>query len=359
MPRYSSRLHWSTEKNALTKALEASRPSLNLAQSNPTTAGIIYPPDIVPYEPDPRGSLRARKAVSEYYQGAITPDQLLLTASTSEAYSYLFKLLCDPGHEVLVPRPSYPLFDMLAQVETVGLRQYRLHYHDGWFIDLDSLRSQVNDRTRAIICVNPNNPTGSYLKRFEYEPIAELCNQHGLALISDEVFSNYGIDPHPETVYTVAKESGCLGFSLSGLSKVSGLPQMKLGWIAAGGPGHEEALERLEWISDTFLSVSTPVQVAAPEMLAMRYDIQAQIGARIRANLDQVRALHVEGGWYATLPVPRIRTEEEWILQLLDRGVLVQPGYFFDFDSEAFLILSLLTEPSEFGAGVRHILDLC
>lgn len=306
--------------------------------------------------------------MSAYYGGSVDPDRIVLTASTSEAYSYLFKLLCDPGDEVIVPAPSYPLFELLAQLECVRVAQYPLHYHDGWFADIDALGSLITPRTRAIVWVNPNNPTGSYLKRPEYLAIADLCGTHGLALISDEVFADYEIEPESGTVRTLTAESECLSFSLSGLSKVCGLPQMKLGWIVAQGPASRPALDKLEWISDTFLSVSTPVQLAAGPLLEARHTVQTQIRERTLANLFHLReatansacrVLRTEGGWYATLQVPRVRSEEAWTLELLERGVLVQPGYFFDFEPEAFLVLSLLTETPVFAQGVRHILDAC
>jgi aspartate/methionine/tyrosine aminotransferase len=380
-PRYSSRLHWSIAQNALSAAIDARRalglPILDLTQSNPTAAAIRYPPDLrmaladaraLHYEPSAKGLLSAREAVSRYYGEAVDPDRVLLTASTSEAYSFLFKLLCNPADEVLIPQPSYPLFDMLAQLECVRVIPYPLHYHDGWFIDVPVLRDAITARTRAVVWVNPNNPTGTYAKRKEYELIAGTCVEHGLALISDEVFADYSLETERDSLTTLTAMSDCLCFSLAGLSKICGLPQMKLGWIVAGGPRHPKALARLEWVADTFLSVGAPVQYAAPTLLEARYDIQRQIRERTTANLAYLRsavantacrALRVEAGWYATIQVPRSRTEEEWALHLLGNGVLVQPGYFFDFASEAFLIVSLLTESSVFRAGVQHILEAC
>ncbi|HYP08145.1 MAG TPA: pyridoxal phosphate-dependent aminotransferase [Bryobacteraceae bacterium] len=379
-PPFSARLAWSTARNTLTTAADQQRAEggllWDLTQSNPTSAGIVYPPVHEPladsrvllYEPSALGLLSARQAVCEYYQCSVTPDRVLLTASTSEAYSYLFKLLCNPGDEVLVPRPSYPLFDMLAQLESVKVVQYPLHYDHGWFIDVEAVRHAISEQTRAIIWVNPNNPTGSFLKRAEYEAIARLCSSHGLALIGDEVFADYPIDVATDGLPSLTGLNECLSFSLSGLSKVCGLPQMKLGWIVANGPGSEEALNRLEWIADTFLSVGTPVQCAAPALLAARHPIQEQIRKRTQSNLRYLRVatvgtscrlLRVEAGWYATLQVPKTRSEEEWTLELLDRGVLVQPGFFFDFESEAYLIVSLLTEEDVFREGVRHILNAC
>lgn len=379
-PRYSSRLQWSVAPNALSIALEKQRrsgiPILDLTQSNPTAAGIVYPqifdalasPAVINYEPVARGLLRAREAVSEYYESAVPPARILLTSSTSEAYTYLFKLLCDPGSEVLVPRPSYPLFDMLAQLECVQVVHYPLHYHDGWFVDLAVLGKAITERTRAVVFVNPNNPTGSFLKQKEYAEIASLCSRHGIALICDEVFSDYPLAIDSQGMTTLTNQSDCLSFSLSGLSKVSGLPQMKLGWIVASGPGHDQALQRLEWIADTFLSVGTPVQCAAPVLLEARHPIQQQIRIRTATNLKLVReaikdspcrSLHVEGGWYVTLQVPKIRSEEAWTLELLNRGVLVHPGFFFDFQAEAFLVISLLTETPILEQGMEHILEAC
>jgi alanine-synthesizing transaminase len=380
-PRYSQRLDWSLSRNALTQAVERRRASgdaiCDLTQSNPTDASIPYPPfhewladpRVLQYEPNARGLLSAREAVAEYYGGAVHPDRILLTASTSEAYSYLFKLLCDPGDQVLVPRPSYPLFDMLAQLESVHVVQYPVHYHEGWFIDIEALKDAITPRTRAVVWVNPNNPTGSYLKHSEYEAISCLCSIHGLALISDEVFSDYSFEQNPDAVPSLTQTEGCLSFSLSGLSKVCGMPQMKLGWIVASGPGHHEALGRLEWIADTFLSVGAPVQCAAPALLQARDSVQRSIRERTTANLAHVReirkasspwrVLRVEGGWYATLQAPNTNSEEEWTLELLNRGVLVQPGFFFDFESEPYLVISLLTESETFQTGVRHILNAC
>jgi aspartate/methionine/tyrosine aminotransferase len=379
-PAYSDRLQWSIAANALAIAVErrsvAGQPILDLTQSNPTHAGIRYPRFIdaladegaLSYDPSSQGLLSAREDVSDYYRGSVNPDCILLTASTSEAYSYLFKLLCNPGDEILVPRPSYPLFEMLAHLECVRVAQYPLRYHDGWFIDIHALRDAITTRTRAIVWVNPNNPTGSYLKSFEFQEIAALCNLHGLVLISDEVFADYELDMDAASLRTVTSAPECLCFSLSGLSKVCGLPQMKLGWIVATGPGWEGALSRLEWIADTFLSVSAPVQHAAAALLSIRHEVQEQIQTRTRSNLAYLRSavagsplqvMRIEGGWYAILQVPRIRSEEAWALELLNRGALVQPGFYFDFESEAFLVLSLLTEPSVLQEGMRHILDAC
>ena len=357
---------------------------LDLTESNPTAAGIEYPSDQILaaladprallYQPAAAGLPTARAAVSkDYYAGRVDPSRILLTASTSEAYAFVFKLLVDPGDEVLVPRPSYPLFDLLAALDAVRVVQYPLVIPGGgqgaWAIDFDALAGSITPRTRAIVLVNPNNPTGSFLKQSELGPLIELCREHNLALISDEVFSDYALHPNPRLVLSLTAVTDVLTFCLSGLSKVAGLPQMKLGWIVTGGPthDHEQAFQRLELIADTYLSVSAPVQLAAPVLLGLRTQLQNQILGRVRANraflLSQIgprspwRHLEVEGGWYAILEAPRIQTEEEWVLSLLaSDGVLVQPGFFFDFEREAFLVLSLLTPEEVFREGVRRIL---
>jgi hypothetical protein len=325
-------------------------------------------PRALRYDPQPAGSLAAREAVCRYYAErghTVAPDQVLLTASTSEAYQYLFKLLGDTEDEVLVPRPSYPLFEFLATLESLRAVSYPLVYDGGWSIDRDALAAAVTGLTRAIVLVNPNNPTGSFLKRDELRFLRSL----GLTLISDEVFADYAFTEDAQRVRTLAGVSDTLTFSLSGLSKVAGLPQMKLGWIVISGPpaARAEAKDKLEWIADTYLSVSTPVQHAAPRLLELGKGIHSQIAARVRANLAWLesaiaadspsRLLAVEGGWSATLQVPRIRREEEWALELLEKdNVLVQPGFFFDFESEAFLVLSLLTAPETFREGCRRLL---
>lgn len=376
MPRFSSRLGWDVEPNRLSAALEARRAAgaevLDLTQSNPTKADLDYPAveiaaaldgaRALTYEPHPAGLPAAREAVSAYYAArgqAIAPDRILLTASTSEAYGYLFKLFCDPGDEVLVPRPSYPLFEYLAALELTRVVQYPLFYDHGWHFDPHAIEQRITPRTRALVAVNPNNPTGSYLKRGELADLAGLCAAHDLALISDEVFFDYAFGGDADRASAVSADA----FTLNGLSKALGLPQLKLGWIALGGAA-AAALPRLELIADTYLSVGTPVQAALPRLLALARDVQGRIRARTRTNLDLLRdqlagsaahVLRLEGGWSAVLRVPRLRSEEEWALALLDAGVLVQPGYFYDFDSEAFLVVSLLTPEAVFAAGVRRL----
>lgn len=380
-PSYSSRLRWDLAPNRLTRLLDEKRSAgaaiLDLTESNPTAAGFVYPSDQIlaaladpralRYHPAAAGMPLARAAVSDYYSGRVSPDRILLTASTSEAYAFVFKLLADPGDEVLVPRPSYPLFDFLAAFEAVRVVQYPLVYHGAsngnWTIDFDALARSITPRTRAIVLVNPNNPTGSFLKQNELAELIALCREHSLAIISDEVFSDYALDPDPSLVHSLTEVTDVLTFCLSGLSKVAGLPQLKLGWIVTSGP----AIERLELIADTYLSVSAPVQYAAPVLLGLRTQMQDQILARVRANraflATQIgptspwRLLATEGGWYAVLEAPRIQTEEEWVLSLLSAdGVLVQPGFFFDFEREAFLVISLLTPEEVFREGVRRIL---
>jgi hypothetical protein len=380
---FSSRLNWSATANPLAKLLAHKRASgaaiLDLTESNPTAAGFQYPHDRILaaladsrslcYEPNPAGIPAARMAVSSYYGGRVDTGRILLTASTSEAYALLFKLLADPGDEVLIPRPSYPLFDFLAALESVRVVEYPLVYHGGWAIDFEALAHKITPRTRAIVVVNPNNPTGSYLKKSELAQVTGLCRDHNLAILSDEVFSDYALADDPGRVSSLVDVNDVLAFSLSGLSKLVGLPQLKLGWIVASGPAQicSEALERLELIADTYLSVGTPVQWAVPTLLALREPMQAQILERVRENLaflqSQIgpdspwRVLQPEGGWYAVIQAPRIHSEEDWVLTLLgEDDVLVQPGFFFDFESEAFLVASLLTPAAIFQEGIRRIL---
>jgi aspartate/methionine/tyrosine aminotransferase len=379
---FSGRLKWDVHPNPISRLATQKRaagiPVLDLTESNPTRAGISYSPELLTplsdaralrYDPDPRGTSSARNAVADYYAQRGVPtdiDRILLTASTSEAYSYLFKLLADPGDEVLAPRPSYPLFEFLASLESVNVRTYPLRYDGAWHIDFDSLERAMSARTRAIVVVNPNNPTGQYLKDAELERLDSLCASRGIAILSDEVFCDYAHGEDAHRVRTLAGKSGSLKFCMSGLSKIAGLPQLKLGWIVANGEGAEEACRRLEWIADTYLSVGTPVQVALPSLMGS--SVGDQIRQRTAENLRFLLAavggtagniLKVEGGWYAVAQVPRTRSEEEWVLTLLEHhNVLAQPGFFYDFESEAFLILSLLTEPAQFREGVRRLLAI-
>jgi aspartate/methionine/tyrosine aminotransferase len=386
---FSSRFPWDIGGNAdlqtnrLTRLLAVRRRAgariLDLTESNPTHASLAYPAEILSalqdprallHEPAPAGAAHARQAVASYYRDrgqSVDISRILLTASTSEAYAYLFRLLANPGDQVLAPRPSYPLFEFLAHMESVEPRQYPLVYQGAWSIDLEALGAAITDRTRAVVLVNPNNPTGSYVKRHELEALVRLCAARRIALISDEVFSDYAFAPDATRVETLAGVEECLTFSMSGLSKIAGLPQMKLGWIVASGPRdlRREAFEKLEWIADTYLSVSTPVQCAAARLLKLGDDIRRQIRERCAENLAAAREalggsagniLAVEGGWYITVQVPKTRTEEEWALELLEReDVLVQPGFFYDFETEAFLIVSLLTAPQVFNEGIKRL----
>ena len=352
----------------------------DLTESNPTRVGLNYParlldsisaPAGLNYDPRPFGLASARDAVAGDFRrrGMRVPrNRIVLTASTSEAYSLLFKLLCDPGDEVLVPVPSYPLFEYLAALDAVHARPYALDYQGSWSVDVDGLKRATTDRTRAVVVVNPNNPTGSYLKRAELDELAAHCRAHGLALIGDEVFAEYVLDADPPRTTSVLAQHQALTFSLGGLSKSLGLPQMKLGWIAVAGPDDlvRPALERLELICDTYLSVATPVQVGLPALLAegasVRTEIRDRVTRNYRALLQQaprcpaVSVLPAEGGWSAVLQVPAMQSEESLVLQLLEHErVLVHPGYFFDFPREAFLVVSLLPRPEAFDRAVDRV----
>lgn len=384
---FSKRFKWSLESSRFARLIEEKKRAgaqiLDLAESNPTRADFNYPADEILdalaqspamlYEPAPRGLLVAREAVAGYYAERgfnVDPERIHLTASTSEAYSFLFKLLADQGESVLVPQPSYPLFEFLAALEGVELRPYELHYVHaaGWRIDFDSVEKAVAPDTRAIILVSPNNPTGSFTKLREVEQLNAICARAGLALIADEVFGDYGFVDDERRAGSLVSNNSALTFVMSGLSKVLALPQMKLGWIVTNGPVglRDEAIERLDFIADTFLSVAAPVQHSARAWLRLRHAIQDQILGRVRANLNWLRGatedsplrlLSVEGGWYATLELPRQFTEEEWAMTLLEKDdVLAHPGYFFDFPREAFLVLSLLPLAEIFREAVSRIL---
>jgi hypothetical protein len=359
----------------LDEAREAGRAVLDLTESNPTRAGIPCPsgltlaladPRSAQYEPSPFGLSIARAAVARTYEEAgleVDPGSIVLTASTSEAYAFLFKLLCDGGDEVLVPQPSYPLLDHLARLEGVRLVPYPLVYDGEWYVDVAALQGAIRDVTRAIVVVHPNNPTGSYLKRDELSAVAAT----GLPIVSDEVFASYPLAEDSRRAASALEATDALVFALGGLSKMAALPQMKLAWLAVGGPAPRvrEALDRLELISDTFLSVNTPVQIAAPALLASRHVAADAIRARLVRNLAEaarrvagtaVSLLKVEGGWYATLRLPRTESEEAWALTLLrEDAVYVHPGHFFDFPSEAYAVTSLLTSEAVFAEGIARV----
>jgi aspartate/methionine/tyrosine aminotransferase len=371
---FSSRLPQAMEPNALTLLLEAKRragePVLDLTESNPTRAGIEYPAGFLGaladplgavYEPEPFGLPAARELIaSEYDAGGA--ENVAMTASTSEAYSWLFKLLCNPGDEILIPRPSYPLFDYLAALESITVRHYGLFYdHGAWCIDFHTIERALHKRTRAVVVVNPNNPTGHLIARHELRELRALCADRGIAMISDEVFRDYAIAPRAESVLTLGGSDSALTFTLHGLSKAVGLPQMKLAWMLVSGERAlvNAAMPRLEMIADTYLSAATPVQCALPSLLALRRPVQAQILARLKENLQYLRSsglrvLEVEAGWYAT--VTGGWSDEFAELLLREQNVLVQPGYFYDFEDSGGLVLSLLTGPEVFRDGVSRIL---
>ena len=313
--------------------------------------------------------------MASYYAGKgveVDPEQLILTTGTSEAYSFLFRLLCEPGDEVLIAHPSYPLFDFLATIQDVKLRPFQVVYDHGWQIDFHSLQNELDARTKAIVVVHPNNPTGHFVAAKEAAELSAICAKHDLALIVDEVFLDYEIKAaatHKKRHRTFASNAAALTFVLSGLSKIAALPQMKLGWIAASGPAAQvsEAIERLEVIADTYLSLNAPMQRALPALLAQRHAMQKQIMARVEANLaglDEqmarqklVSRFEVEGGWYALLRVPAVQSDEELAIWLLEeRGVLVHPGHFYDFADNGYLVISLLTPADEFAEGTRELL---
>jgi aspartate/methionine/tyrosine aminotransferase len=380
----SRRLPDDLSPNATTWAADALRargvPIIDLTESNPTRASVRYPDSLLApltdargllYEPHPLGMLSAREAVSRELQrlgSPVLPDRIGLTASSSEAYAWLFKLFCNPNDQVLIPRPSYPLFEHLTRLESVTAVPYSLEYHGTWRIDMDTVRRAIGARTRALLVVSPNNPTGSFLHEADLMQLVELCAAHDIALIGDEVFADYPLDPSPGRALVLSQRD-VVTCSLGGLSKSAGLPQLKLGWIAFDGPDDRlrSVLSAYEIIADTYLSVSTPVQAAAPVLLQHAEQLRAQIRQRIASNLGRLRemvddfpavsVLTCEGGWSAVLQLPATRSEERFVLELLtDDHVLVHPGYFFDFEREAFVVVSLLVPPSEFTTGVARLL---
>jgi aspartate/methionine/tyrosine aminotransferase len=380
---FSSRLPSSLAQNALTAAVERRRARgpafVDLTESNPT-ATFDYDASILArlsdraalcYEPSALGLGSARAAVAADYarRGVeVEPGRIALTASSSESYSFLFKLLCDPGDNVLVPVPSYPLFEHLAALDAVEIRPYALEYHGRWTHEVSTVERAADLRTRAVLVVSPNNPTGSRVRRSELAGLETLCAARDLALVGDEVFADYAIQVLPDAAASVLEASRCLAVSLGGLSKSVGLPQLKLGWMAFGGPAAlvSAAMERVEIVGDTYLSVSTPVQVAVPSLLERGAAVRAQIADRVLRNDAELRrvaedhpacrVLPVEGGWSAVVQVPAIEDDERTALALLERAdVLVHPGYFFDFPRDGFLVVSLIVEPGAFAAAVRRL----
>ena len=374
---FSHRTDWHRRQNRVAELLDKlrteGRPIIDLTESNPTKCGFCYPADqirqalsqpaVLEYNPDPRGLLSARASVSAYYLKdgiAVDPSEIFLTAGTSESYSHLFKLLCNPGDNLLVPQPSYPLFDYLAELNDVKLQTYRLQYDHEWQIDIDSLRRAITSTTKALVIVSPHNPTGMILKQEEYEEIRHIARRHRLAIISDEVFGEYAFNKNAELVTSAASEDEILTFVLNGISKLAGLPQVKLGWIIVRGTDAHEAEDRLEILCDTFLSVGTPIQIALSSIMTFADGIRTDILKRVKNNYafacsaasGSTSLLESAGGWYAVLRVPRTTTDEEWVLSLLEeRGISLFPGYFFDFEEEGFLVVSLLPEEPDFRRG--------
>ena len=385
---FSHRTDWKLTPNRFTQAQQERRAAgmeiLDLTISNPTIAELHYDdeaimqaliqPDALEYDPQPKGLRSAREAVTNYYRTQheefdVDPESVVLTTSTSEGYSYVFRLLCNPEDEILIPRPSYPLFEFLADLQDVKLVPYPLIYDHGWQIDFPSLYKAVSHRTRAVVVVHPNNPTGYYVSGAEQTDLNTFCREYNLALIVDEVFLDYAHDGAPRQTFATNRDM--LTFTLSGLSKVSALPQMKLAWIITSGPSEpvDMALARLEVIADTYLSLSAPIQLAAPALLDRRKNIQPLLLDRVRANLEDLdrilakqktcERLAVEGGWYAILRVPATQSDEDLAIDILRKiGVLVHPGHFYDFPADGYLVLSLITPPETFRDGVRRLLDL-
>jgi aspartate/methionine/tyrosine aminotransferase len=383
--RFSERTNWNTEESELARAhrlcLASGKPTADLTASNPTRCGFAYDPSLLAaladaqaldYDPQPRGLLKAREAACRYYADhgvSLKPEQIVLTTSTSEAYSFLFRLLCDAGSEILVAQPGYPLFDYLAVLDDIKLNAAALLYDHGWQIDAEGFRRAITPRTRAIVLVHPNNPTGHFTKPWEAAELARLCREFDLALIVDEVFLDYGFTQNfsgPGKSFAAGLE-GVPVFVVSGLSKIAGLPQMKAAWIVAAGPEAFAALERLEVIADTFLSMNAPVQHALQTWLEGRASIQRQIRERVTANLaeldqqlarlPEVSRLEVEGGWYAVLRIPALGPDEQTVLALLERGVWVHPGYFFGMPDSGWLVVSLLGTGAEFSSGIACLVD--
>ena len=381
---FAKRTNWNLTPNRLSEALAAHRaagkPLLDLTVSNPTESGFEYDgaaildalrnPAALSYEPNPKGLESARRAVAGYYADRgenVSAEDIFLTTSTSEAYSYVFRTLCDPGDELLIPSPSYPLFDFLADIQDVNLVRYPLLYDHGWQIDFHALEKAITPRTRGIIVVNPNNPTGHFVKRAEIMKLNSICSAREMAIIADEVFLDFALEG--ERPASFAANRGAPTFTLSGLSKICGLPQMKAAWLIASGPQDwkREALARLVVIADTYLSVNAPVQLAIPKFLELRHAFQKQVIERVRRNLGEldrqlatqrsVSRLKVEGGWCAVLRVPATRSGEDLAIDLLStHGVSVHPGHFYDFPSDGYVVLSLLTPSEGFAEGTKRLL---
>jgi aspartate/methionine/tyrosine aminotransferase len=383
--RFSQRLPPDAERNAISREFDrlaaAGTPIVDLTESNPTRVGLDYPADLLAglsapaalaYAPQPLGARLTREAIAADCgrRGAgVDPADVVLTASSSESYSWLFKLLCNPGDAVLAPRPSYPLFEHLTRLEAVRLVAYDIDYHGEWRIDFDSM-AQAPPETRAVLVVSPNNPTGSYIDAGDLARLQQLCRDRGWAIVADEVFADYPLEA-TAPVTDIASRAEVLSFSLGGASKALGLPQVKLGWVVAGGPAaeREAALSGLALIADTYLSVGTPVQIAGPDLLERGAGVRLQIQTRIRENLTRARViaagypecevLAVGGGWSAVVRLPTFRSEEDLVLELLRRErILVHPGFFFDFPRESFVVVSLLPGCDVFAPAISRLLAL-
>ena len=383
---FAKRTNWNLESNRLSAALAAHRaagkPLIDLTVSNPTECGFRYEeeailralqnPAALKYDPNPRGLVAARSAVAQYYaeRGALVLiDDIFLTTSTSEAYSFVFRTLCDPQDELLIPEPSYPLFEFLADIQDVRLVRYPLLYDHGWQIDFHALEQAITPRTRGVIVVHPNNPTGQFCKPQEMRKLNEICTVREFAIIADEVFLDFAVKAEQHA--TFAGNTGALTFTMSGLSKICGLPQMKAAWLIVSGPGQckTEASARIEVIADTFLSMNAPIQLAIPSLLGQRHGFQKQLLERVRGNLAELdrqlarqqsgSRLEVQGGWNAVIRVPATRSDEELALDLLaTKGVYVHPGHFYDFASDGYLVVSLITPAAEFAKGIKLLLSM-
>jgi alanine-synthesizing transaminase len=383
---FSDRTGWNLERNKLSEALAKRRSSglalIDLMQSNPTQCGFHFDaqkilaalnnPASLHYDPDPQGLPHAREAVAAYYRSRncrASIDDIFLTTSTSEAYSFLFRMLCNPGDELLIPQPGYPLFSFLAGIQDVALVRYPLLYDYGWQIDFHMLQQAITPRTRGIIVVHPNNPTGHFCKPGEIARLNQICRERQIAIISDEVFLDFSLAPDAQS--TFASNNEALTFTMSGLSKISGLPQMKVAWLTVAGPDalKQQAIARLEMIADTYLSMNAPIQLALPVLLEQRHPFQQQWRTRVQKNLahlDQLLAsqklctrLKMEGGWYAVLKAPSTTGDDELALELLTtRGVYVHPGHFYDFPSDGYWVVSLITPEQEFAAGIEALLAM-
>ena len=384
---FSKRTQWTTIPNRISLLVEQKRRRgetiIDLTESNPTICGFDYPEkeilsalsqeSVMKYKPEPRGLLQAREALSAYYTSFgiyINPEQIVFTSSTREAYSFLFKLLCNVGDNVLIPRPSYPLLEFLSQINDIEPKQYRLIYDGEWHIDFESLKMNLTNRTKAILLVHPNNPTGSYITQKEFDEICNLAAEHQCAIIIDEVFLPYSINSDNPKQYILEIPDSVLTFSLNGISKLIGLPQLKLSWIIIQGNSQfrAEVLNRLDILTDTFLSVNTPVQFALPTLLKYAPDIQKQILSRIRSNYTSLlncfaqskgSILNTEGGWYGILKLPQKQSDEDLILEfLMKANILLFAGHLFELEQHSTVITSLLPPTNTLQEALREIFHI-